>query len=141
MTRGGIAGSAALHLIVLALVVFGLPNLFRKPPPQDTPIAVQLVTIAPETRATHTNPFRPQPDAKPEPPRRRARADTRTEAATAGAEPRAAPVRRGRALAAPRSNRPNPKQNRARASRAIAAQTRAEAGSAAAEADRSASAD
>src|SRR4051794_41498059 len=68
MTRGGVAASAALHVIVAALVVFGVPNLFRKPPPQDMPIAVQLVTIAPETRATAPNPFRPRPDAKPEPP-------------------------------------------------------------------------
>ena len=68
MTRGGVAASAALHVIVAALVVFGVPNLFRKPPPQEMPIAVQLVTIAPETRATQPNPFRPRPDAKPEPP-------------------------------------------------------------------------
>jgi hypothetical protein len=68
MTRGGIAGSAALHIVVLALVLLGLPNLFRKPPLEDTPIAVQLVTIAPDTRATHPNPFQPHPDAKPEPP-------------------------------------------------------------------------
>jgi hypothetical protein len=68
MTRGGIAASAALHVIVLALVLLGLPNLFRKPPPQDMPIAVQLVNIAPETRATTPNPFRPHPEAKPEPP-------------------------------------------------------------------------
>ncbi len=67
MTRGGVAASAALHVIVAALVVFGVPNLFRKPPPQEMPIAVQLVTIAPETRATQPNPFRPRPDAKPEP--------------------------------------------------------------------------
>src|ERR687893_163128 len=69
MNQGGLAASAALHLTVAALVVFGVPNLFRKPPPQDMPIAVQLVTIAAETRATHPNPFRPQPEAKPEPPR------------------------------------------------------------------------
>ena len=69
MTPGGIAASALLHGMVLALVLLGIPNLFRKPPPQDMPIAVQLVTIAPETRATHPNPFRPQPEAKPEPPR------------------------------------------------------------------------
>jgi hypothetical protein len=69
MTRGGIAASAALHVVVAALVVFGVPNLFRKPPPQDMPIAVQLVTIAPETRATTPNPSRPRPDARPEPPR------------------------------------------------------------------------
>ena len=67
MTRSGLAASAALHLFVAALVVFGVPNLFRKPPPEDMPIAVQLVTIAPETRATTPDPFRPRPDAKPEP--------------------------------------------------------------------------
>ena len=69
MTRSGIAASATLHVIVLALVLLGLPNLFRKPPPPDMPIAVQLVMIAPETRATTPNPFRPRPEAKPEPPR------------------------------------------------------------------------
>jgi hypothetical protein len=69
MTRSGIAASATLHVAVVALVVFGLPSLFRKPPPPDMPIAVQLVAIAPETRATQPNPFRPRPDAKPEPPR------------------------------------------------------------------------
>lgn len=69
MTRGGIAASAVLHITVLILVLLGLPNLFRKPPPQDMPIAVQLVTIAPETRATTPNPFRPRQEAKPEPPR------------------------------------------------------------------------
>ena len=46
----------------------GLPSLFHRPPPQETPIAVQLVTIAPETRATQPNPFKPKPEAKPEPP-------------------------------------------------------------------------
>jgi hypothetical protein len=68
MTTGGVAASVALHVIVAALVVFGIPNLFRKPPPQDMPIAVQLVMIAAETRATHPNPFRPHPETKPEPP-------------------------------------------------------------------------
>jgi hypothetical protein len=68
MTRGGIAASATLHAVVLALVLLGLPNLFRSPPPPDMPIAVQLVTIAPETRATHPNRFEPRPEAKPDPP-------------------------------------------------------------------------
>jgi hypothetical protein len=63
----GIALSATFHIGMLALILFGLPNLFRQPPPQETPIAVDLVTIAPETRATHPNPFRPKPQAKPEP--------------------------------------------------------------------------
>jgi hypothetical protein len=65
---GGLALSGIMHLCVLILVIVGLPSLFRHPPPQDTPIAVNLVTIAPETRATHPNPFRPRANAKPEPP-------------------------------------------------------------------------
>jgi hypothetical protein len=68
MTPGGIVLSATLHLALLTLIVLGLPSLFRHPPPDETPIAVELVTIAPETRATHPNPFRPKPEAKPEPP-------------------------------------------------------------------------
>jgi hypothetical protein len=65
---GGIALSATLHLGMLALILLGLPSLFRHSPPEETPIAVELVTIAPETRATHPNPFRPRPEAKPELP-------------------------------------------------------------------------
>ena len=65
---GGIALSATLHIGLLALILLGLPSLFRHPPPEETPIAVELVTIAPETRATRPNPFRPKPEAKPEPP-------------------------------------------------------------------------
>src|SRR6266446_1259773 len=65
---GGIAASAILHLGIFALILLGLPNLFRHPPPEETPIAVELVTIAPDTRATQPNPFRPKPETKPEPP-------------------------------------------------------------------------
>jgi hypothetical protein len=65
---GGIVLSATLHVGMLVLIVLGLPNLFHHPPPQEQPIAVELVTIAPETKATHPNPFRPKPEAKPEPP-------------------------------------------------------------------------
>ena len=68
MTPRGLALSAVLHGGIVALVLFGLPSLFRRPPPPETPIAVQLVTIAPETRATQPNPFKPKPEAKPEPP-------------------------------------------------------------------------
>jgi hypothetical protein len=64
---GGIALSASLHIALLAVILLGLPNLFHHPPPEESPIAVELVTIAPETRATHPNPFRPKPEAKPEP--------------------------------------------------------------------------
>lgn len=64
---GGIVLSATLHVGLLALILFGLPNLFHHPPPEETPIAVELVTIAPDTKATHPNPYRPKPEAKPEP--------------------------------------------------------------------------
>ena len=65
---GGLALSAALHLLLLALVVFGLPHLFRPQIADETPIAVSLVTIAPETRATRPNPDVPRPEAKPDTP-------------------------------------------------------------------------
>lgn len=65
---GGIILSASLHIGLLLLILLGLPNLFHHPPPEESPIAVQLVTIAPDTKATHPNPYRPKPDAKPEPP-------------------------------------------------------------------------
>lgn len=67
MPRGGIALSAGLHIGLFVLIVLGLPSLFRHKPLEDMPIAVDLVTIAPDTRATQLNPFRPKPDAKPEP--------------------------------------------------------------------------
>ena len=68
MTRGGIASSAVLHVGALILLAVGLPNLFHHPPPEEQPIAVDLVMIAPDTKATHPNPYKPKPEAKPEPP-------------------------------------------------------------------------
>ena len=68
MPRGGIAMSAAMHAGILAAIVIGLPTLFRPPVPEDQPIAVELVTIAPETHATHVNPNLPKPNAKPDIP-------------------------------------------------------------------------
>ena len=65
---GGIAASAVMHLGIFALIILGLPTLFRPPIPEDQPIAVELVTIAPETRATHPNPNIPKPNAKPDIP-------------------------------------------------------------------------
>ncbi|HVH78664.1 MAG TPA: hypothetical protein VM782_04690, partial [Stellaceae bacterium] len=65
---GGIAASAIMHLGILALIIIGLPTLFRPPMPEDQPIAVELVTIAPETRATRPNPNLPIPKAKPDIP-------------------------------------------------------------------------
>jgi protein TonB len=64
----GIALSAALHVVLGGLLIVGLPRLFDPPPIEEVPIAVQLVTIAPDTRATHPNPNLPRPDAKPDVP-------------------------------------------------------------------------
>jgi outer membrane biosynthesis protein TonB len=66
---GGIALSTAMHLGLIALILIGLPNLFHKPPVEDQPIAVELVTMGPVTRATHPNPNIPVPDAKPDIPK------------------------------------------------------------------------
>ena len=60
--------SAALHVVLGTLLIVGLPKLFDPPVPEEMPVAVQLVTIAPETRATRPNPNQPRPDAKPEIP-------------------------------------------------------------------------
>jgi outer membrane biosynthesis protein TonB len=64
----GIAFSVALHLVLGGLFIFGLPRLFDPPTPEDMPVAVELVTIAPETRATRPNPNLPRPNAKPDIP-------------------------------------------------------------------------
>jgi hypothetical protein len=68
MPRGGMALSAMMHLGIFVLIIVGLPTLFQPRVPEDQPIAVELVTIAPETRATHPNPNMPKPNAKPEIP-------------------------------------------------------------------------
>ena len=64
----GLALSVALHFVLGSLFVFGLPRLFDPPVPEEMPIAVELVTIAPETRATRPNPNPPRPNAKPDVP-------------------------------------------------------------------------
>jgi outer membrane biosynthesis protein TonB len=64
----GLALSAALHLVIGTVLVLGLPTLFHPPTPTEMPIAVQLVTMGPETRATHPNPNMPEQTAKLEPP-------------------------------------------------------------------------
>lgn len=66
---GGITLSAVLHVGLIVLILVGLPNLFHPPPPVDEPIAVELVTMGPVTRATAPNPNMPVPEAKPEPPK------------------------------------------------------------------------
>jgi outer membrane biosynthesis protein TonB len=68
MSNRGVALSAALHVVLGILLIVGLPKLFDPSAPEEMPVAVQLVTIAPETRATRPNPNQPRPDAKPEIP-------------------------------------------------------------------------
>jgi outer membrane biosynthesis protein TonB len=63
--RRGLALSGVLHFALIILLVFGVPTLFRPPPPAELPIAVDLVNIGPETRATHPNPVAPTHHAKP----------------------------------------------------------------------------
>lgn len=83
MPRRVFVYSAAFHLAVV-LTLFGLVHwhLFSRPIPEETPIVVQLVNIAPETRATQVTRTPPKPDKpqevvqvespkppKPEPPK------------------------------------------------------------------------
>src|SRR6266403_2192190 len=67
LTRGSLITSAIFHLALIVLVFVGLPQLFTPKPLEDMPIAVQLVTLAPETRATQVTKTPPKPEAKPEP--------------------------------------------------------------------------
>jgi hypothetical protein len=67
LNRGSLIFSAIFHLAVVALIFVGLPQLFKPKPLEDMPIAVQLVTLAPETRATEVTKTPPKPEAKPEP--------------------------------------------------------------------------
>src|SRR5579883_1379608 len=64
--RRGVLYSTILHAAVLGLAYFHLWDLLFPPQPlEDTPIAVELVNIAPETRATRPNQTPPKPQAKP----------------------------------------------------------------------------
>ena len=65
--RRGVVFSSFLHVAVVMLAYFHLWDLIFPPQPlEDTPIAVQLINIAPETRATKLNQTPPKPAAKPE---------------------------------------------------------------------------
>jgi outer membrane biosynthesis protein TonB len=66
ITQRAVTFSVVLHLIFGSLFVLGLPRLFDPPIPVEMPIAVELVTIGPETHATHPNPNPPRPNAKPD---------------------------------------------------------------------------
>jgi outer membrane biosynthesis protein TonB len=65
--RRAVLYSSILHVSALGLAFFHLWDLIFPPRPlEDTPIAVELVNIAPETRATRPNQTPPKPKAKPE---------------------------------------------------------------------------
>ncbi len=65
--RRGVLFSSILHVLVLGMAYFHLWDLLFPPPPvEETPIVVELVNIAPETRATRVNTTPPKPQAKPE---------------------------------------------------------------------------
>src|SRR5690242_8535162 len=80
MQRGGLIFSAVLHLSILLAIVVGLPQIFQRKLPEETPIVVELVNVAPETRATQLTKTPPKPNKpeevaqnepppKPEPPK------------------------------------------------------------------------
>jgi hypothetical protein len=60
----GLALSAALHTLVLVLMILGLPRLFTPPPPQETSIAIPLINVAEVTRALQPN-AHPKVEAPP----------------------------------------------------------------------------
>jgi hypothetical protein len=66
MQRGSLIFSAIFHAAIMAFVVLGLPQFFAHKPLEDTPIAVQLVTLADKTQATQINKTPPKPNAKPD---------------------------------------------------------------------------
>jgi len=66
MYRGAVI-SAVLHVAVLLLVYFGLPDFARPLPPIDTPVPVDIVNVADVTNAPPPPP--PKEEAKEEPPK------------------------------------------------------------------------
>ncbi|MBI3452820.1 MAG: energy transducer TonB, partial [Rhodospirillales bacterium] len=62
--------SAAMHVAVFLIAWFGLPNLFRTPPAEDSPLIVEILPIAERTNAPPPKPEPPKPEPpKPEPPK------------------------------------------------------------------------
>jgi outer membrane biosynthesis protein TonB len=62
--------SGVLHVVAALLAVFGLPHFFRDPPPQETPMVVDLVPIGAKTNPPPKQADEPQPEpAKSEPPK------------------------------------------------------------------------
>ena len=68
--RRALVYSAALHVAVFTVAWFGAPALFRKPPVEDQPVAVELVSLEDIPRKPPPEPPKPAPPpvAKPAPP-------------------------------------------------------------------------
>ncbi|MBM3519132.1 MAG: energy transducer TonB, partial [Alphaproteobacteria bacterium] len=66
--RGAAVISALLHLVLVALAYFGLPELFNAREPVEVPITVEVVTIAEEATAPPQPVVETPPAPKPEPP-------------------------------------------------------------------------
>ena len=64
--RGSFLFSVFLHAAVVLAFMIGLPRLFERKILEDTPIAVQLINIAPETRTNQVTQTPPTPQAKPD---------------------------------------------------------------------------
>lgn len=68
--RKAVIYSALLHVTVLLVAWFGVPNLFRAPPPEDRPL---IVEVLPLSAITNAPPPKPEPqrvaEAPPEPPK------------------------------------------------------------------------
>jgi len=72
MRRSSYVFSGLLHLSLLLLAVFGLPQLWREPPVEETPMVVDIVPIGEKTNPPPLQDNKPQPEpqkAEPEPPK------------------------------------------------------------------------
>lgn len=67
--RRALIYSAALHVAVFTVAWFGAPALFREPPVEDQPLAVEVVSLEDVPRKPPPEPPKPAPPvAKPAPP-------------------------------------------------------------------------
>jgi outer membrane biosynthesis protein TonB len=65
--KGGLALSAALHVLLFLFLYFGLPVLFTPLPEHHVPVPFEIVEIADITN-TRLKDQEPKPEPKPEPP-------------------------------------------------------------------------
>lgn len=65
--RESVVISAVFHVAVLALTYFGLPSLLDRAPVFDSPIPIEIVMVAEETRAPPPAPVAQEPPRQPKP--------------------------------------------------------------------------